>query len=164
MSKLLGLIVSIIHSINISRLGGVPKLPLKKAVVKFEGLEGDHNRFRMERKNGDIRRAVSIFSLERILQLQEEGHPIDVGTTGENFTIKGMDWTKLKIGMTIGLGSVLIRLSEPCAPCSKIGKSFMENKFSRIDQNKNQGWSRWSASVVEEGSVSVGDTVYIQDI
>ena len=118
----------------------------------------------MERKNGDSRRAVSIFSLERILQLQEEGHPIDVGTAGENFTIKGMDWTKLKIGMTIGLGSVLIRLSEPCAPCSKIGESFIENNFSRIDQNKNQGWSRWSASVVEEGSVSVGDTVYIQDI
>ena len=41
MSKPLGLIMSIIHSINISKLGGVPKLPLKKAVVKFEGLEED---------------------------------------------------------------------------------------------------------------------------
>lgn len=148
MSKPLGLIVSIIHSINISDLGGVPKLPLKKVFVKFEGLEGDLNRFRMERKNGDSRRAVSLFSLERILQLQEEGHPIDVGTAGENFTIKGMDWTKLKIGMNIGLGSAVIRLSEPCAPCSKIGDSFINNKFSRIDQNKNQGWSRWSASVI----------------
>ena len=164
MSKPLGLIVSIIHSINISDLGGVPKLPLKKVFVKFEGLEGDLNRFRMERKNGDSRRAVSLFSLERILQLQEEGHPIDVGTAGENFTIKGMDWTKLKIGMNIGLGSAVIRLSEPCAPCSKIGDSFINNKFSRIDQNKNQGWTRWSASVIEEGTVSVGDAVYLEDV
>jgi len=164
MSKPLGLIVSIIHSINISDLGGVPKLPLKKVFVKFEGLEGDLNRFRMERKNGDSRRAVSLFSLERILQLQEEGHPIDVGTAGENFTIKGMDWTKLKIGMNIGLGSAVIRLSEPCATCSKIGDSFINNKFSRIDQNKNQGWSRWSASVIEEGTVSVGDAVYLEDV
>ena len=153
-----------IVSINVSELGGVPKLPLKTAIVRFDGVEGDLNRFRMERKNGDPGRAVSIFSMERILQLQEEGHPIDIGTAGENFTIEGIDWTRLEVGMTIKLGSALIRLSEPCAPCSKIGGSFMENEFSRIDQNKRRGWSRWSASVIEEGVVSVGDAVYLEGI
>ena len=152
-----------IHSINISGSGGVPKLPIKEVFVRFEGVEGDFNRFRMEKKGGDIRRAISIFSLERIVQLQEEGHPIDIGTAGENFTIEGIDWTRLGVGMTIKLGSALIRLSEPCAPCSKIGGSFMENEFSRIDQNKRKGWSRWSASVIEEGSVSVGDAVYFEE-
>ena len=140
-----------IVSINVSELGGVPKLPIKTAVVRFEGVEGDLNRFRMERKNGDPGRAVSIFSMERILQLQEEGHPIDIGTAGEIFTIEGIDWPKMEVGMMIRFGSTLIRLSEPCAPCSKIGGSFMENEFSRIDQNKRSGWSRWSASVIEEG-------------
>ena len=153
-----------IVSINVSELGGVPKLPVKTAVVRFEGVEGDLNRFRMERKNGDPGRAVSIFSMERILQLQEEGHPIDIGTAGENFTIEGIDWPKMEVGMIIRLGSTLIRLSEPCAPCSKIGGSFMENEFSRIDQNKRVGWSRWSASVIEEGAVSVGDAVYLENI
>jgi MOSC domain-containing protein YiiM len=38
----------------------------------------------------------------------------------------------------------------------------MEKEFSRIDQNKRKGWYRWSASVIEEGSVSVGDTVYLE--
>ena len=151
-----------IHSINISGSGGVPKLPIKEVFVRFEGVEGDFNRFRMEKKGGDIRRAISIFSLERIVQLQEEGHPIDIGTAGENFTIEGIDWARLGVGMTIKLGSALIRLSEPCAPCSKIGGSFMENEFSRIDQNKRRGWSRWSASVIEEGAVSVGDAVYLE--
>ena len=153
-----------IHSINISGSGGVPKLPIKEVFVRFEGVEGDFNKFRMEKKGGDIRRAISIFSLERIVQLQEEGHPIDIGTAGENFTIEGIDWTRLGVGMTIKLGSAIIRLSEPCAPCSKIGRSFIENKFSRIDQNKREGWSRWSASVIEEGSVSVGDAVYLEDV
>ena len=153
-----------IVSINVSELGGVPKLPVKTAVVRFEGVEGDLNRFRMERKNGDPGRAVSIFSMERILQLQEEGHPIDIGTAGENFTIEGIDWPKMEVGMMIRFGSTLIRLSEPCAPCSKIGGSFMENEFSRIAQNKRRGWSRWSASVIEEGAVSVGDAVYLEDI
>ena len=151
-----------IVSINVSELGGVPKLPIKTAVVRFEGVEGDLNRFRTERKNGDPGRAVSIFSMERILQLQEEGHPIDIGTAGENFTIEGIDWPKMEVGMMIRFGSTLIRLSEPCAPCSKIGGSFMENEFSRIDQNKRRGWSRWSASVIEEGAVSVGDAVYLE--
>ena len=151
-----------IVSINVSELGGVPKLPIKTAVVRFEGVEGDLNRFRMERKNGDPGRAVSIFSMERILQLQEEGHPIDIGTAGENFTIEGIDWPKMEVGMMIRFGSTLIRLSEPCAPCTKIGGSFMENEFSRIDQNKRRGWSRWSASVIEEGAVSVGDAVYLE--
>ena len=153
-----------IVSINVSGSGGVPKLPLKTAIVRFEGVEGDLNRFRTERKNGDPGRAVSIFSMERILQLQEEGHPIDIGTAGENFTIEGIDWPKMEVGMMIRFGSTLIRLSEPCAPCSKIGGSFMENEFSRIDQNKRRGWSRWSASVIEEGAVSVGDAVYLEDI
>ena len=153
-----------IVSINVSELGGVPKLPLKTAIVRFEGVEGDLNRFRMERKNGDPGRAVSIFSMERILQLQEEGHPIDIGTAGENFTIEGIDWPKMEVGLMIRFGSTLIRLSEPCAPCSKIGGSFIENEFSRIDQNKRRGWSRWSASVIEEGAVSVGDAVYLEDI
>lgn len=153
-----------IHSINISGSGGAPKLPIKEVFVRFEGVEGDLNRFRMERKNGDPGRAVSIFSMERILQLQEEGHPIDIGTAGENFTVEGIDWSKMEVGMMIRFGSAIIRLSEPCAPCSKIGGSFMENEFSRIDQNKRKGWSRWSASVIEEGSVSVGDTVYLEDV
>jgi MOSC domain-containing protein YiiM len=151
-----------IVSINVSELGGVPKLPVKTAVVRFEGVEGDLNRFRMERKNGDPGRAVSIFSMERILQLQEEGHPINIGTAGENFTIEGIDWPKMEVGMMIRFGSTLIRLSEPCAPCSKIGGSFMEDEFSRIDENKRRGWSRWSASVIEEGAVSVGDAVYLE--
>ena len=151
-----------VHSINVSVSGGVPKLPIKQAFVRFEGVEGDLNRFRMERKNGDPRRAVSIFSMERILQLQEEGHPIDIGTAGENFTIEGIDWPKMEVGMMIRFGSTLIRLSEPCAPCSKIGGSFMEDEFSRIDENKRRGWSRWSASVIEEGAVSVGDAVYLE--
>ena len=152
-----------VHSINVSVSGGVPKLPIKQAFVRFEGVEGDLNRFRTERKNGDPGRAVSIFSMERILQLQEEGHPIDIGTAGENFTIEGIDWPKMEVGMMIRLGSTLIRLSEPCAPCSKIGGSFMEDEFSRIDENKRRGWSRWSASVIEEGAVSVGDAVYLED-
>ena len=152
-----------IHSINVSGSGGVPKLSVKAAMVRFEGLEGDYNRFRTERKEGDPRRAVCIFSLERIKELQGEGHPIAVGTAGENLTIEGLDWSALEVGVTLKVGDATIRLSEPCAPCNKIGGSFQGNNFSRVDHEKEEGWSRWSASVIEEGSVSVSDSVYLID-
>ena len=153
----------VVHSINVSDSGGVPKLPLRTAIIRFEGVEGDHNRFRTERRDGDPARAVCIFSIERILQLQEEGHPIDVGTAGENFTIEGIDWSELEVGTIISIGGAKIRLSEPCAPCRKIGGSFSENDFSRVDHDKREGWSRWSAFVIEEGVVSVGDSESLQE-
>ena len=148
-----------VRSINISGSGGVPKLPIKKAFLNFKGVEGDYNKFRTERRGGDPRRAVSIFSLERITQLQQEGHPIGIGTAGENFTIEGIDWSNLEVGIEIRLGSATIRLSEPCAPCNKIGGSFQGHNFSRVDHEKEKGWSRWSALVIKEGMVSVGDSV-----
>tara|TARA_B100000700_G_scaffold163199_1_gene180631 strand:+ start:7697 stop:8176 length:480 start_codon:yes stop_codon:yes gene_type:complete len=151
----------VIHSVNVSHEGGVPKHPVKAAIVRYEGIEGDHNRFRTERRGGDPGRAVNIFSLERIAQLRKEGHSIGVGTTGENLTIEGIDWGRLGVGMTLKVGDATIELSEPCAPCSKIGESFVDQNFSRIDHDKESGWSRWSAKVIEEGAVSVGDPVSV---
>ena len=151
----------VIHSVNVSHEGGVPKLPVKAAIVRYEGIEGDHNRFRTERRGGDPGRAVNIFSLERIAQLRKEGHSIGVGTTGENLTIEGIDWGRLGVGMTLKVGDATIELSEPCAPCWKIGDSFEGQNFSRIDHDKEVGWSRWSAKVIEEGDVSVGDPVSV---
>ena len=151
----------VIHSVNVSHEGGVPKLPVKAAIVRYEGVEGDHNRFRTERRGSDPGRAVNIFSLERIQELQIEGHSIGVGTTGENLTIEGIDWDELDVGTTLKVGNATIELSEPCAPCSKIGGSFEGRDFSRIDHDKEVGWSRWSARVVEEGDVSVGDPVSV---
>lgn len=151
----------VVHSVNVSEGGGVPKLPIRAANIHYEGMEGDHNRFRAERRGGDLRRAINIFSLERIEQLQDEGHSIEVGSTGENITIEGMDWDTLEVGMILRVGESTIQLSEPCAPCYKIEGSFVDGRFARVDHEQEFGWSRWLASVVEEGMVSTGDMVSI---
>lgn len=150
----------LVHSINISN-GGVPKTPVDEAKLVQGGLDGDFNRFRSENRSGDPDRAVCLFSLERIQDLQEEGHPIMVGSTGENVTISGIDWSSMRVGMRIAIGEAKIELSEPCAPCGKIGGSFSGRSFSRIDHDMEQGWSRWLARVVEEGTISTGDAVNI---
>ena len=112
---------AVVHSINISAEGGVPKLPIDKAEIKFEGVEGDFNRFRTEKINSIGTRAVTLFSLEQIEKLKSEGHAIDVGTTGENITIEGVDWPSIKVGTRMMIGDAMIELSEPTAPCGKIG-------------------------------------------
>ena len=150
-------------SINISAGGGVPKHPVDSAIVEMGGIAGDYNRFRSNKKAGDLDRAVSIFSIENILALQNEGHPIEIGSTGENLTVEGIPWTTLKIGMRLQVGEVLLELSEPCAPCGKIGKSFVGNRFSRIDHEEEEGWSRWVAKVLEPGLVESGDWIRILD-
>ena len=149
----------VVNSVNVREEGGVPKLPVRAATLRLDGIEGDYNRFRTERRNGDPKRAICIFSLERIHDLQREGHPIEIGTTGENLTIEGLDWPALEVGMKFKVGGATIELSEPCAPCNVIKESFKEHKFSRIDHSLEMGWSRWLASVISEGVVSAGDSV-----
>jgi MOSC domain-containing protein YiiM len=141
--------------------GGVPKSPVSSAFVSTEGVGEDFNRFRTESRDGDPNRAVCIFSLERIEALKEEGHPIEVGSTGENFTIRGIEWNSLEVGTILDIGGAALELSEPCAPCSKIGRSFLERRIARIDHQQEFGWSRWLARVLREGTVSVGDSVDI---
>ena len=149
----------LVHSINISS-GGVPKRTVDSANIGKEGVEGDFNRFR-DGRGGDPDRAVCIFSLERIEELKQEGHPIEVGSTGENLTIQGVSWDSLVEGARMEVGDVILELSEPCAPCSKIGGSFIGRRFDRVDQEQEFGWSRRLARVVREGRVSVGDSVNI---
>ena len=148
----------LLHSINISS-GGVPKRAVDYAKIGMKGVEGDFNRFRGEDRGGDPDRAVCILSIERIESLKEEGHPIEVGSTGENITIRGVEWNSLKVGTVLEIGGASLELSEPCAPCSKIGRSFLERRFARIDHQQEFGWSRWLARVMREGAVSVGDSV-----
>jgi len=146
-----------VHSVNVSS-GGVPKTMVESAEIRKGGVDGDFNRFR-DGRGGDLDRAVCIFSLERIEGLKQEGHPIEVGSTGENLTIRGVEWDSLSEGDRLEVGDAVLELSEPCAPCSKIGESFIGRRFARVDHEEEYGWSRWLARVVREGRVSVGDSV-----
>ena len=63
--------------------------------------------------------------------------------------------------MHVKVGAAVLELSEPCAPCTKIGESFIDGRFARIDHEQEFGWSRWLACVVEEGMVATGDRVSV---
>ncbi len=140
--------------------GGVPKLPVPEAQVTRLGLEGDVQRNR--RFHGGPRRALCLYALERIEQLQEEGHPIQPGSTGENVTLQGLDWAMLKPGDRLMLGDeVEIQITSYVAPCKNIGESFRGGEFTRISQKLHPGDARLYARVLREGHVAAGQQVQV---
>ena len=148
--------VTITH-INVSN-GGVPKLPIERAVIGTLGVESD--RQANTEHHGGPERALCLFSLERIEALQAEGHPITPGGAGENITITGLDWDAVAPGTQLRLGdSVLIEITGYTAPCYKIEANFSDGDFNRINQKTHPGWSRAYARVLEGGPLLPGDPV-----
>jgi MOSC domain-containing protein YiiM len=146
-----------LHQINVSD-GGVPKRPVIKARVTKTGVEGD--RQRNLKVHGGSDRAVCLFSLEILERLQDEGHPIDAGSSGENLTLAGLAWDLIGPGVRLSVGpEVQLEVTSYTVPCSHNALWFLDGDYQRISQKKNQGWSRVYAKVLEGGVVRPGDKV-----
>ena len=151
--------IGVLVSINKSG-GGVPKRRVNDAKVSRLGLLGDTQN---DKKNhGGPERAVCVYSLERIQALQQEGHPIDVGTAGENVTLEGIDWDLVVPGARLKLGEeVVLEVASFTSPCKTIKASFVDGEFVRISQKLHPGWSRVYARVLSEGEIHFGDHVEV---
>ena len=139
--------------------GGAPKLSIPLAEIGPGGVLGDVQGNR--RNHGRPWQAICLYSSDLIEALRAEGHPIAAGGTGENLTISGIDWSRMRGGLTITIGDVVLRTSSPAAPCHKIGDCFTERHWNRIDHVERPGWARWYASVLSGGTVSPGDAVTV---
>jgi MOSC domain-containing protein YiiM len=147
-----------VESINTSR-GGVPKTPVLEAQVTGEGIVGDVQRDL--RYHGGPQRAVSIYSLDLIAALQREGHPITVGSAGENLTVSGVDWSQVVPGRDIQVGEVVLSVTGYASPCENIRRSFKDGDFTRISQKVHPGWSRVYCRVVVPGTIRPRDPVRV---
>ena len=146
-----------IFQLNVSK-GGVPKLAVREAALTAEGLEGDRQRNRLY--HGGPSRALCLFPLERILELQAEGHPIFPGSTGENLTVVGLEWSGLAPGARLALGEeAVVEITSYTSPCKKIAGSFRAGEFKRISQKVHRGDSRLYARVLRAGRLHVGQPV-----
>jgi len=145
-------------SVNTSD-GGVPKLPIREGRVGVNGVAGD--RQRDLRFHGGPDRAVCLYSFEIIQALQAEGHPIGVGSAGENLTLSGVDWGLMVPGSRVRIGTAVLELTRYAHPCSNLVPCFRGGEFTRISQKVHPGWGRLYARVLEEGNVQAGDPVEI---
>lgn len=148
---------------NVSSLqasgGGVPKTPVQRAEIGPGGVVGDGQNDRLH--HGRPWQAVCLYSAELLDGLRTEGHPIAAGYAGENITISGIDWNRMRGGLTIEIGAVRLRTSTTATPCHKIGDAFLDRNWNRIHHGEHPGWARWYASVLAAGAIEPGDTVRV---
>src|SRR3990172_8694336 len=144
---------------NVSN-GGVPKLALPQADVTSLGLVGD--RQANTNVHGGVERALCLYSLERILTLQAEGHAIFPGAIGENLTVAGVNWDLVEPGIRLRLGGdVLLEITRYTSPCNTIAYALSGGEIGRVSQIAHPGWSRVYARVIQCGWIKLGDVVII---
>jgi len=138
--------------------GGVPKRAVDRARVTALGVDGDAHRH-LEHHGGP-ERAVCLFSLEAIRELQAEGHPLVPGALGENVTIEGLDWSAVQPSARLSLGDeVVLEITRYTTPCFNIRPAFRDGDYSRVSQKRHPGRSRVYARVVTTGTLRRGDPV-----
>ncbi len=137
--------------------GGVPKLAVDTADIGHRGVLGDVQAARQH--HGRPWQALCLYSAERIEELNNEGHQLVPGAIGENLTITGVDWERMRSGLTMRIGEVTCVITAPAVPCAKNNRWFADGRSTRVSHDLHPGWSRWYASVLAPGTVSTGDAV-----
>jgi MOSC domain-containing protein YiiM len=146
-----------LRSINVSS-GGVPKRPVPEAEIGPAGLLGDRHD---SPRHGGPDAAVCLYAAEAIARVAADGHPIAPGTTGENLTVEGLDWSQIVPGVCLRIGRVLLQVTRYTTPCATIRASFRNGHVERIDQERHAGDSRVYARVLSAGTVRVGQTIEV---
>ncbi len=149
-----------IFQINVSD-GGVPKCPILQGQVGLLGIEGDRSAH--PDKHGGPERALCLYSLECILGLQAEGHPVFPGALGENITVADLDWPRVIPGVRLRLGNqVQVLVTRFTSPCDTITSFFAGRNPGRVSQTTHKGWARVYACVLQPGPIKSGDPVLIE--
>ena len=136
--------------------GGVPKRAVPMARITPLGLEGDAQRD--GEHHGGPERAVCLFAMEAIRELQAEGHPLVPGALGENVTLEGLDWSAVQPGTRLQLGDeVVLEVTRYTTPCFNIRPAFRGGDYSLVSQKRHPGRSRVYARVIATGMLHGGD-------
>ncbi len=144
------------------RARGIPKRPVSQLTITPDGVEGDYNKWRTEKANGDPDQAVLLLTEELLAQLREEGWPVQPGDLGENVTLAGVSYDALTPGTVLRLGEVRLQVSKACDPCTvlyTLPYVGVERgpEFLRV-MNGRRGWY---ARVLHGGVVRSGSPVEV---
>jgi MOSC domain-containing protein YiiM len=161
-----------VHQISISR-GGVPKLAVPEAWANPLGLEGDGH-FQLQFHGGPSK-ALLLVSLEDLDALRAEGYPVFPGALGENLTISGIDFRKLRSGQRFVVGDAAIELTTLRQPCSVLDvynqsagtpiQKLLYDAQAKAGDPSSPVWAvgGFYASVVQRGLIHTGVTIALVD-
>lgn len=139
--------------------GGVPKLPVRSVEVDFGGVVGDRQDERVH--HGAPWQALCLWSTDAIEGLRAQGHPIAPGLAGENVSVTGLPWERVRPGVQVQLGDVLAEVSAYAIPCRKNAAWFIDGRFDAM-HHRHGAISRVYATVLEPGTITVGSPVLLE--
>ena len=142
-------------------VGGVPKPPVDSIDVETLGIKGEI--IRDKKHHGGVDKAVCLLTRDVLQQLQDDGHPIVGGSTGENILID-VPFDSLLPGIQIEFREVKLEITMAASPCKTIGDSFINQNFNAISDKKYPGRTRWYARVLVEGTVQQNEQLTINSI
>jgi MOSC domain-containing protein YiiM len=125
--------------------------PVTMADLAPQGLPGDHGRAG--------KRAVTLIQAEHLPIIAALAGVERVGpeTLRRNLVVSGINLSALR-GRTVRIGAAAIRITGPCAPCSR-----MEAALGPGGYNAMRGHGGWCAEVVRPGRLRIGDEVVPDD-
>jgi MOSC domain-containing protein YiiM len=109
--------------------------------------------------HGGPDKAVCVYAVGHYPLWREElgVHECGPGWFGENFSVDSQNETDVAVGDTYRVGTAVVQVSQPRAPCSKLGR-----RWNRLDMPKlvvESGRTGWYLRVIETGEVERGDTL-----
>eukprot|EP00927_Polykrikos_kofoidii_P052027 TRINITY_DN45795_c0_g1_i1.p2 TRINITY_DN45795_c0_g1~~TRINITY_DN45795_c0_g1_i1.p2 ORF type:complete len:235 (-),score=26.80 TRINITY_DN45795_c0_g1_i1:83-787(-) len=158
-----------VASVNIG--DHLPKQPAQSAFVTKWGFVGDSQKQPYVKRwggHGGFDKAVMLWSVDVIEEVNAEGHSCFPGSSGEQLTLSGVDWSLMKTGVRVEIGdSLLLELTYLKGPCENQTPFFAEKGKDgkrgrlRISPKRFPDSSRILSRVLRTGSVKVGDPVRI---
>ena len=137
---------------------GIFKEPVGgRVMLRSLNLEGDGQADR--NVHGGINKAVYAYPNEHYEYWSRELGRTDFtfGQFGENFTVSGMLEDAVRIGDVFRIGSALVEVTQPRAPCFKLGIVMGDQRF--IKTFEKSGKTGFYFRVLREGIIHVGDEI-----
>jgi len=167
--KVVGLFIgkiSVLTTIGTKVLkSGFDKKPVPggRASITKDGVKGDEQ---FGQGHGGGERAVHHYTLEnyellKALLPSHDANKFVSSMFGENVTTSGMTEQTVCIGDVYRLGSATVQVTQPRKPCYKLTHRFQYKHMAKlVSDNRITGWFY---KVIEEGEVSVGDSIILLD-
>lgn len=129
-----------------------PMEVVEHADITLDGLTSDHA---MGAGKVSGKRGVTLIQQEHLAVIGAFLHqpPIDPALLRRNLVIKGINLLALK-GRTIKVGSAILEVSGPCAPCSRMEEMFGNGGYCAV-----RGHGGVTARILTPGTIALGDTV-----
>ncbi len=137
-----------ISSLFYSPLSG--RITAKELLLDTKGIVNDKH------YDKELNRSVLITSLESYELAKKHGIDVHYGALGENILIDYNPY-HLPAGSRLKIGNVILEISQPCTLCKSLTN--IDTKLPKILKNDRGVFTK----VIEAGSITLGDNIYILD-